>query len=72
MKKHEISLSSEKVTKYKTVEIAKLLWSQLRPCVLVYHALQSLDKDFRDFLSGLSHKFSTTEDTVVQCIENNV
>ena len=64
IKKHEITLSSEKVTKWKSAEIGKLLWSQLKPCVQVYHALQSLEKAFRDFLSGLSHRFSTTEDTV--------
>lgn len=64
MKKHEITLSSEKVTKWKSAEIGKLLWSQLKPCVQVYHALQSLEKAFSDYLKGLNHRFSTTEDTV--------
>lgn len=64
MKKHEITLSSERVMKWKNMEIGKLLWNQLKPCVQVYHALQSLEKEFRSFLTGLSDEFFTTDEIV--------
>lgn len=61
---NDISLSPDESTKWNNIDIAKLLWDQIKPCVQIIHQLQSLEKDFQTFLTGINQLFSAKESPV--------